>query len=144
VKVVKHQTKPYAYAWVLTDTTMFFLAGGALEHNRYPYLVANRADEPRTLAADIVGHSCFADIIVLGGHVPACEEGDVVAFLETGAYQESSTSNFNALPRPASILVHGDEAEVIKRAESPDDVWARDEVPDRVRTEPRGATRATP
>ncbi len=143
VKVVKHQTKPYPYAWVLTDTTLFFLAGGALEHNRYPYLVANRADAPRTLSADIVGHSCFADLIVLGGHVPECEEGDVVAFLEAGAYQESSASNFNALPRPASVLVHGDAAEVIKRAETVEDVWGRDAVPDRVRTQPRTATPTT-
>ncbi len=140
VKVLKRQTRPYPYAWVLTDTTYFFLAGGALEHNRYPYLVANRADAPRTLAADIVGHSCFADIIILGAHVPEVEQGDVVAFLETGAYQESSASNFNALPRPASVLVHGDEAEIVKRAEAPEDVWARDEVPERIRTQPRTTT----
>jgi diaminopimelate decarboxylase len=145
VKVVKRQTKPYPYTWVLTDTTYFFLAGGVMEHNRHPYVVANRADEPRTLAADIVGHSCFADIIVLGAHVPeGTEPGDVVAFLETGAYQESSASNFNALPRPASILVHGDEAEVVKRAETIDDVWARDTVPERVRTEPRTTSPTAP
>ena len=144
VKVVKRQTQPYPYAWVLTDTTVFFLAGGALEHNRYPYVVANRADAPRTLTADIVGHSCFADIINLGGHLPEVERGDVIAFLETGAYQESSASNFNALPRPASILVHGDGAEVIKRAETLDDVWARDVVPERVRTEPRTSSPTAP
>ncbi len=144
VKVVKRQTEPFRYAWVLTDTTYFFLAGGTLEHNRYPYVVANRADAPRTLAADIVGHSCFADIIILGAHVPELEQGDVIAFLETGAYQESSASNFNALPRPASILVHGDDAEVIKRAETIDDVWARDAVPERVRTRPRTTTPTAP
>jgi len=71
VKVVKRQTRPYPYAWVLTDTTYFFLAGGTMDHNRYPYVVANRADEPRTLSADIVGHSCFADIINLGARVPS-------------------------------------------------------------------------
>ena len=145
VKVVKRQTKPYPYTWVLTDTTYFFLAGGVLEHNRHPYVLANRADAARTLAADIVGHSCFADIIVLGAHVPEeTAPGDVVAFLETGAYQESSASNFNALPRPASILVHGGEAEVIKRAETIDDVWARDVVPERVRTRPRTTTPGAP
>jgi diaminopimelate decarboxylase len=136
VKVVKHQTRPYRYAWVLTDTTVFFLAGGVFEHNRHPYLVANRAEAPRTLTADIVGHSCFADIIVLGAKVPACEPGDIVAFLETGAYQEASASNFNALPRPASVLVRGGEAELIKRAEILDDVWSRDIVPEWIRMTP--------
>ena len=28
VKVVKRQTRPIPYTWVLTDTTAFFLAGG--------------------------------------------------------------------------------------------------------------------
>jgi len=135
VSVVKRQTKPIPYAWVLTDTTYFFLAGGTFEHSRFPYLAADRADAPRTLAADIVGHSCFADIIVLGAHLPEVEAGDVIAFLETGAYQESSSSNFNALPRPASVLVHGGDAELIKRAETIDDVWARDVIPERLRTE---------
>ncbi len=136
VKVLKRQTEPYPYAWVLTDTTYFFLAGGKFDHNRYPYLVANRADAPRTVKADIVGHSCFEDILILGARVPEVEPGDVIAFLETGAYQEGSASNFNALPRPASVLVHGSEAELVKRAETLDDVWARDIVPERVRTEP--------
>jgi diaminopimelate decarboxylase len=136
VKVVKRQTKPIPYAWVLTDTTYFFLAGGTFEHSRFPYLAASRADQPRTLAADIVGHSCFADIITLGARLPEVEAGDVIAFLETGAYQESSSSNFNALPRPASVLVHGSDAEIVKRAETIDDVWARDVIPHRLGSEP--------
>ena len=53
---------------------------------------------------------------MLGAHLPEVEWGDVIAFLETGAYQESSASNFNALPRPATVLVHGGDAEVIKAA----------------------------
>jgi diaminopimelate decarboxylase len=139
VKVVKRQTRPIPYTWVLTDTTVFFLAGGVLEHNRHPVLVANRADEPATMKADVVGHSCYADQIVLGADLPEVAEGDVVALLETGAYQESSASNFNALPRPATVLVHGADAEIVKVAETGDDIYARDQVPDRVRTPPRGA-----
>jgi diaminopimelate decarboxylase len=57
-----------------------------------------------------------------GARVPEVEDGDVVALLETGAYKESSASNFNALPRPASVLVHGDQADLIKRAETLCDV----------------------
>jgi diaminopimelate decarboxylase len=129
VKKVKRQHEPIPYNWVLTDTTYFFLAGGVLEHNRHPFVVADKVEDAPTLAADIVGHSCFADQIVLGAHLPEVEPGDVVALLEAGAYQESSASNFNALPRPASVLVSGTEARVIKRAETLADVYARDEVP---------------
>ena len=77
---------------------------------------------------------CVADQIVLGARVPEVEDGDVVALLETGAYQESSASNFNSLPRPASVLVHGDKAELIKRAETISDVYGRDVIPDRLLT----------
>ena len=133
VKVVKRQTQPIPYTWVLTNTTYFFLASGVFEHNRHPFVVANKADSPNTLKADIVGHSCFADQIVLGAHLPEVERGDVIAFLEAGAYQESSASNFNSLPRPATVLVHGSEAEVIKAAESIREVYGRDVIPDRLR-----------
>jgi len=130
VKVVKRQTRPFPYVWVLTDTTYFFLAGGVLEHNRHPFIVANKAEEPLTLTADIVGHSCYADQIVMAAHLPEVVPGDVIAILEAGAYQESSASNFNALPRPASVLVKGDRAEIIKSAERIDDVYARDRIPE--------------
>jgi len=51
-------------------------------------------------------------------------------YTNTGAYQEASASNFNALPRPACVLVTGDRSEIIKRAETIEEVFARDEIPD--------------
>ena len=144
VKVVKRQTRPIPYVWVLTDTTEFFLTGGRFEHSRHPVVVANRADAPATLTADVVGQSCYADQIVLGAKLAEVARGEVIALLETGAYQESSASNFNALPRPATVLVSGADAEVVKRAETIDDVYGRDAVPERVRTHPTGETPTTP
>ena len=132
VKVVKRQTEPIPYTWVLLDTTYFFLAGGVFEKNRHPFLVANRAGAPATMLADIVGHSCYADQIVLGARMPEVEAGDVVAILEAGAYQESSASNFNALPRPATVLVDGAGAELVKRSETLEDIYGRDVVPARL------------
>lgn len=132
VKVVKRQSQPIPYTWVLTDTTVFFLAGGALEHNRYPVLLADRADAPPTMTADVVGHSCFADMLVAGAALPDVSAGDVVALLETGAYQECSASNFNGLTRPGTVLVNGDTAEIIRRAETDEEIWRRDVVPDRL------------
>ncbi len=133
VKVVKRQTRPIPYTWVLLDTTQFFLAGGALEHNRHPIVVVDRPEAPCTLKADVVGHSCYADQIALGARLPEVAPGDVVALLETGAHQESSASNFNALPRPATVLVNGADAEVVKVGETTGDVYARDRVPERLR-----------
>ena len=39
-------------------------------------------------------------------------------------------SNFNALPRPATVLVTSDRASVIRRRETEEDVFRRDVIPD--------------
>src|SRR5262249_22071763 len=96
------------------------------------FRVANRASAPAVEIADVVGHSCAGDRILPFAKVPHIDEGDVIAILDTGAYDESSASNFNALPRPATILVRGDEAEVIRRAETLEDLYRRDVVPARL------------
>ncbi len=128
----KYQTKPIKMNWVLLDTTYFFMAGGVFENNLYDFLVANDADRKPVKNADVCGKSCFADRLLPEVRIPDVEPGDIFAILDTGAYQEVSASNFNALPRPATILVHGDQAEVIKRAETIQDIFRRDVVPKRL------------
>ena len=56
----------------------------------------------------------------------------MLAFIDTGAYQDANATNFNAMPRPATVLVTGDQAEIVKRAESIEDVFARDVIPERL------------
>jgi diaminopimelate decarboxylase len=53
------------------------------------------------MTADLVGYSCFADMIVPGARLPEVHAGDVVALLEAGAYQEISASNCPAGRTPA-------------------------------------------
>jgi diaminopimelate decarboxylase len=133
---VKAQTRPIPHRWIETDTTEMFLPDGLIEHNRWTVVVASRADEPVSQTADVVGMSCGFDVIAGSVALPEVVVGDVVAILDTGAYQDAASSNFNALPRPATVLVHGDEAEVVKRAETVDDVFRRDIVPERLREAP--------
>jgi diaminopimelate decarboxylase len=132
VRNVKAQTRPIARRWVELDTTEMFLPDGLIEHNRWTAVVASGADRPVTQEADVVGMSCGFDVIVSGAALPDVEPGDVLAILDTGAYQDAASSNFNALPRPATVLVHGDHAEVVKRAETVEDVFRRDIVPGRL------------
>lgn len=134
VKQFKQQTEPLSMNWVLTDTTYFFLSGGVYEYQFGHFLFANRTDDPPVHVADIVGHSCYADRILPFVRVPAVEPGDLLALLDMGAYQEVSASNFNALPRPATVLVNGSRAEIVRRAETLDDVFRRDVIPERLQT----------
>ena len=129
---VKEQTTPFPWRWVETDTSENFLPDTILEHNRWSFVVANKMDRPAVMQADLVGCSCNPDRIVPEADLPEVEPGDVVAFLDTGAYQDALATNFNALVRPATVLVTGDRSEVIKRRETLEDVLHRDVVPRRL------------
>lgn len=129
---IKNQTKPIRWNWILLDTTCFFMTGGVIESNLHQFIFANKADQKLVKLADIVGRSCAADRILPQVMVPEVSTGDIIAILDTGAYQEVSASNFNAIPRPATILVNGSQSEIIKRAETDTEVFARDIVPVRL------------
>lgn len=130
VQAVKRMTAPIRWNIVAVDTTEFWMTGGRFEHHLHDYRVANRMGAPATLKADVVGRSCYGDRLLGAVKIPDVQVGDIIAFLDTGAYQEVSASNFNAMPRPASVLVTGDRVAVIRRAETLEDVFARDEVPE--------------
>lgn len=133
IRHVKSQNEPVPLRWVETDTSEIFIADVVFERNRWTPVVVDRADAPPTTTADIVGISCNPDVIVADAELPAVGAGDLIAILDTGAYQDANASNFNALPRPATVLVNGAAAEVVKRAETTADVFSRDRVPDRLR-----------
>ena len=50
--------------------------------------------------------------------------GDLLTVPATGAYTLAMSSNYNAVPRPAAVLVSDGEARVIRRRETLDDVLA--------------------
>lgn len=131
---VKRESEPTRHCWVETDTSEAFLSDLFVEGWRWPVLVANRADESRTLVADVVGQSCGFDLLVPDALLPASvTPGDTIALLDTGAYDEPSASNFNAMPRPATVLVCRNQAEIVKRRETYDDVFRREVIPQRLR-----------
>ena len=130
---VKRQTEPMPLTWVETDSSDAYLADVNLEFNRWTCLPVADAAAPATVVADVTGRTCALDVIVADAGLPPVEVGDVLAFLDTGAYQDASATNFNALPRPGTALVAGDSAELIRRHETIDDVFARDLIPERLR-----------
>ncbi len=129
VKAIKRTTVPVRWNVIVVDTTQFWFTGGVYEHNLHHYLFANKLDAPVTGKADIIGRSCYGDRLLPTVPVPDVRVGDVLALLDTGAYQEVSMSNFNAMPRPASVLVTGDRAALIRRRETEEDVFRRDVMP---------------
>jgi len=129
---IKRQTRPFPWTWVETDSTENFLPDVFLEHNRWSYVVADRAAAAPVMRADVVGSSCNPDRILPEAELPEVEPGDVIAVLDTGAYQDALSNNFNAIPRPAAVLVTGERSELIRRPETVADVFARDVIPERL------------
>lgn len=142
VRNVKRQHQPMPWNVVSLDTSEFFLTAGRFEHHLHDHVVANKVGAPPALVADVTGRSCFADRLLSAVELPNVEVGDLFAFLDTGAYQEGSASNFNAMTRPATALVRGSEAYLIKAAETLDEVLLRERVPEHLAAKVRRSERA--
>ena len=127
---IKHMKDPINWNLVVVDTTEFWFTGGRYEHHLHDYIFANKTDAPMVDKADIIGRSCYGDRLMPTIPVPEVEVGDIFALLDTGAYQEVSMSNFNAIPRPATILVTGSKTNIIRRRETQEEVFQRDQLPD--------------
>ena len=129
---VKEQRDPVPRTWIETDTSEAFLPDVNLERVRWPTILPEKGAASPTQTADVVGCSCGFDLLVPDARLPEVTPGDLIALLVTGAYQDAGANNFNALPRPATVLVSGAQAEVIKRRETIAEVFARDIVPERL------------
>lgn len=98
----------------------------------YHIILGNKANAPLEEIVDIGGCTSFGgppDILGINRNLPRITHGDVVAILDLGGYAESTTTQYNSIPRPASLLLCGDKVEVIRRRETPYDVFSRDIIP---------------
>ena len=86
----------------------------------------NKLSTASTVDYDVVGLTCNAEMLSLDAALPELDIGDVLAIYPTGAYLEPMAANFNALPRPGSVMIDEGKARLIKRHETVDDVFARD------------------
>jgi diaminopimelate decarboxylase len=76
--------------------------------------VIGKTKEP--LKVDIAGDVCeTGDILAEGRLLPRAQAGDLLVILDAGAYGFSMSSEYNARPLPAELLVEGDAARVIRR-----------------------------
>ncbi|HZO96908.1 MAG TPA: diaminopimelate decarboxylase [Gaiellaceae bacterium] len=114
-----------ATTWVAVDGGMSDNPRPALYGARYEALLANRAGEPATGPFAVAGKHCESgDVLIERVDLPEPRRGDLLAVPSTGAYTLSMSSSYNAVPRPAAVLVADGEARVIRRRETVDDLLA--------------------
>ncbi len=80
----------------------------------------------------IAGKHCESgDVLLKDFPLPPCESGDFLAVFGTGAYNYSMSSNYNRIPRPATVMVNDGFVELTQRRELPEDLLQLDVLPDR-------------
>jgi diaminopimelate decarboxylase len=70
----------------------------------------------------VVGYICETDTFATDRPLPQVRPGDVLAFLNAGAYGYTMSSNYNARSRPAEVLIDQGEARLVRRRETLDDL----------------------
>ncbi len=81
-------------------------------------------------AVDVVGPICESGDWLAHDEVLAVEEGDVLAMTCAGAYGMTMSSNYNARPRAAEVLVDGEKAVLIRARETVTDLMRGESVPE--------------
>ena len=117
----------------VSDATVYAAVDGGMSDNprphlygaRYAALLANRADEEPAGRFAIAGKHCESgDVLIERVQLPEPRRDDLLAVPGTGAYTLGMASNYNAVPRPAAVLVGGGATTLIRRRETIDDLLA--------------------
>jgi diaminopimelate decarboxylase len=82
------------------------------------------------VVADVVGPVCeTGDFLARDREIHLPRPGEYLAVVNAGAYAFSMASNYNARPRPAEVLVEGDEAHLVRARESYEDLIRGETIP---------------
>jgi diaminopimelate decarboxylase len=115
------------------DATAYLAVDGGMSDNprpalygaRYTALLAGRAAEPGEATFTVVGKHCESgDLLIEAVELPEPRPGELLAVPATGAYTLAMSSTYNAVPRPAAVLVSAGEVRLIRRRETIDDLLA--------------------
>jgi diaminopimelate decarboxylase len=90
------------------------------------FVPAKRERQPKISGlevVDVVGPICeAADFFAQARAIPPVNRGDLIAIFTAGAYGFTMSSNYNARPMAAEVLVDGDKFTVIRRRQSYEDL----------------------
>jgi diaminopimelate decarboxylase len=114
--------------YVSIDGGMSDNARPALYGADYSVTLASRESDAKPALSRVVGKHCESgDIVVRNAYLPEdVAPNDLLAVATTGAYCFSLASNYNYLTRAAVVAVSDGKVDLIVRAETEEDLLARD------------------
>jgi diaminopimelate decarboxylase len=82
--------------------------------------VSNPRGKPRIYT--VVGYICETDTFGWNRKINEITEGDILVFLNAGAYCYTMASNYNSRYKPAEVLIHEGKDHLIRKRETMDDL----------------------
>ena len=120
---------PGARKYVCVDGGISDNIRPALYGAKYEALIASKALGAEEGPVTIAGKLCESgDILIRDTNLASVSPGDIIAIPVCGAYSIPMWSNYNALPRPAIVMVDQGEAHLIRRRESYQDLMSLDTI----------------
>lgn len=98
-------------------------------HHDIVPLAEPAADAVKELV-DVVGPICESgDFLAQNREIAPVKAGELIAVMSAGAYGFVMASNYNTRPLPAEILVEGNQAHVVRKRQTLEDVIAGEIIP---------------
>lgn len=108
--------------FVVVDAAMNDLVRPAFYGAHHTIEPVGRPSE-REMVADVVGPVCeSSDFLAQRRRMPEVQGGDLLCVRSAGAYGFAMSSNYNARPRAAELLVDGEVAYLARKRETLDDL----------------------
>lgn len=116
--------------FIIVDAAMNDLIRPAL-YNSFHAVQPVKRTISGMIKADLVGPVCeTGDFFARDRAMPPFEPGDLVALMSAGAYCFSMASNYNSRPRPAEVMVKGEQFSIIRTRETPEELFKGESVPE--------------
>jgi diaminopimelate decarboxylase len=97
-----------------------------MNYGAYHHIINISNPSGKVMEYDVVGYLCETDTFALQRPLNEVRKGDILCLMNAGAYGYTMASNYNGRPRPAEVLVEDGNPELIRRAETWEDVMRTD------------------
>jgi diaminopimelate decarboxylase len=104
--------------FVIVDAAMNDLIRPALYEAWHEIVRVRRDSEAPAVPCDVVGPVCETGDFLARDRAIAAAEGELLAVMSAGAYGFSMSSNYNARPRAAEVMVDGAQAYLVRARET--------------------------
>jgi len=114
-----------------TTATVFAHVNSGLNHfirpmfyDSYHHILNLSNPEGKERIYTVVGNICETDTFAWDRPLPEVSEGNLLAFLNAGAYLQTMSSNYNSRFRPAEVMILDDKIYLIRKRENLNDLLA--------------------